>query len=146
MRHKVLVVKFIFVGGLAFIINYLLLGIFTRELHLQKIIAEVIAIALTMQLTFVLHDRWTYSENGSDTYRLKLSKRYTSYILANSSGALITALLFAFFAHYTQNLIALGLAAAISMCWNFFMNLFVWKKRKDVKHKDDIDDVLEKLS
>lgn len=96
---------------------------------------------ISLQLTFLLHDRWTYTHARlGKHYQWKIQKRYTGYMISNTFGSIMTVVLFTFFAQYLSNLFALGLAAVIVMVWNFTMNkVLIWKTKKPVVVSESVE-------
>lgn len=127
-QDKRLIAKFIIVGSSAFVFNYLLLEMFISNFHLGKTVAETISMVISVNLSFLVHDKWTYVVDHS-TYQTSRKYRYLSYLMTNSSGSVITIVLFTILAQNLSNLIALALAALVAMCWNFIMNLIIWKQK-----------------
>ena len=127
--------RFIVVGIIGFVFNYMILTAVIDYLKLERIVAEIIAMIFALQITFFLHDRWTYSSSHKHgvEYSWGLKKRYMTYLLSNSFGSLLTIVLFGVFAQYLPKLSALACAALISMSWNFILNkVVVWRKPKDI--------------
>lgn len=131
IRNKRLIAKFIIVGTVGFFANYIVLEIALRTVTNSEPIAAIIAMAITINLTFYLHDKWTYIKPKTDYY-MSIFKRYPSYLTTNSSGAVITIVLFSLLSNTLPNIIALGVAALTAMIWNFIMNLVVWRHHKEI--------------
>lgn len=124
--------RFLIVGVGAFLFNYALLYTFSGVFRLEKILGEVLAMIVSLQLTFIAHDKWTYPSSSSKQYSHTLLSRYIGYLASNSFGSIITIGLFALFSTLTGNFTALAVSALIAMVWNFCMNRFViwrWKTR-----------------
>ncbi len=137
-KHRVLVTRFVIVGSIGFICNFAVLKTLTY-LEVNSVIAEVIAVLIALQITFLLHDNWTYKLHISKIkHKYKLSTRYFGYLTSNSIGALITVVLFSIFSIFLEHFYALVLASMFSMVWNFIMNkLLVWRH----KTSEDIPEV-----
>jgi putative flippase GtrA len=104
-----------------------------REFGANRLIGEAVAMLFSLQLTFALHDRWTYKgEDFAAGYSMGVRKRYVSYLISNSFGSVLTVVLFASFA-FLPRFMALGAAAAVSMVWNFVFNkVVIWRKSNAV--------------
>lgn len=125
---KNLLIRFIIVGGIGFITNLFILTVLNHSFGLNKIVSEVLAAVVALQVTFLFHDNWTYKTNTTE-YDLKFWARYPSYILSNSFGSIATVFLFSIFSLIMPNAIALGFAATLAMVWNFFMNkVLIWRR------------------
>ncbi len=129
IKNKALIAKFLVVGSIGFFTNYAVLELVLGTVTQNKTIAAILAMAVTINLTFILHDKWTYISKKSG-YQMTLPKRYVSYLSTNSSGAVITIVCFAILSTSLPNIVALAIAALTAMTWNFIMNLLVWRHRK----------------
>jgi putative flippase GtrA len=128
-RNKKLTAKFIAIGSVGFIFNYGVLKLCYHAFHFNSILSEIIAAAAALQLTFLLHDKWTYRiDRTIHKYHLSLAQRYKAYLFSNSFGSLLTVIFFALFEIFFRHLIALGLAAIAGMIWNFVINkAIIWR-------------------
>lgn len=123
--------RFVLVGGSAFLLNYFLLRIFHTHLGLDQVASEAISMVVSLQFTFIVHDRWTYElDEARIAYRLSLARRYVSYLFSNSFGSAITIVGFVVLSRYWSSLISLAVAAGLAMIWNFTMNkVLIWRHR-----------------
>lgn len=130
-KNKQLVFRFLCVGGVGFIFNYTVLQFSTITFDLHKIQGEIIAAIVALQVTFLLHDNWTYEvhkNTESVLYRLPFKKRYGAYIFSNSFGSIMTVVFFGILSMVLIDFIALGFAAIAAMVWNFIINkFFIWR-------------------
>jgi glycosyltransferase involved in cell wall biosynthesis len=123
--------RFMIVGATGFIVNYLILVLLTQFLGIGHVAAEVIAAIVALQVTFLLHDRWTYQlHTPPGTERLKLPARYASYIISNAFGSFMTVVAFSFLYSYLTRLTALLVAAIVGVIWNYLMNTYIIWQRK----------------
>jgi putative flippase GtrA len=123
------VCRFGIVGGIGFVVNYGVLSLLSSHYRLDHVTSEVIAMLIALQVTFVLHDIWTYREHKRrHDYSHRLRVRYGSYLLSNTAGSAMTIVGYAVLYHYLHSFFALALAAVVGMLWNFCINRFViWK-------------------
>jgi putative flippase GtrA len=130
-RDKKLTAKFGIIGGIGFICNYSVLKFATGVWSFNRIIAEILGALVALQVTFLLHDRWTYRiDKAVHKYHLTTVKRYRMYLFSNSFGALLTVVLFSIFSIFAGHLLALAMAALIGLLWNFLANKgFVWSHK-----------------
>lgn len=121
-------IRFFVVGCAGFISNASVLVIITH-FGLHKIPAEVISMIISLQLTFALHDKWTYVSNfKARNYSKPLGKRYLLYLASNSFGSIMTIVLFSFLSIFLDSLLSLAIASIISMFWNYMMNkIVIWR-------------------
>jgi putative flippase GtrA len=132
-RYSKQTLKFLLVGGLGFIFNFIILKI-SIYFGVNIVLSEIIATLFALQLTFLLHDNWTYKLHKKKSHHYNNSIRYIGFITSNSIGSILTIILFSI---YLSHFIALALAAMISMAWSFFMNkMLIWKnKHIDISYK-----------
>ena len=128
-RRKGVSIRFVIIGGVGFVCNYAVLWTGTEKLGLQKILAELIAAAVALQVTFLFHDRWTYrNRHEARQYHLSLWRRYRLYVVSNSFASLLTVVFFALFSLFLSHFEALALSALAGLLWNFFMNkAIIWR-------------------
>jgi putative flippase GtrA len=122
-RNKKLTIKFIIIGGMGFVSNFFVLKLAISQFGLNKVVAELIAAAVALQITFLLHDKWTYRiDKTVHKYHLHFWSRYRTYILSNSFASFITVIFFAIFSIFLSHFFALAFAAVVGMSWNFIVN------------------------
>lgn len=61
--------RFGIVGGLAFIIDYFLLYIFTEFLHVHYLISATIGFSVSVIFNYILSIKWVFDVNKKQTYR-----------------------------------------------------------------------------
>ena len=134
-KHFVIeVCRFGTVGCIGFGVNYSVLTLLSSHYGLGHVMSEIIAILVALQVTFVLHDVWTYREHTRrHDYSYRLGIRYGSYLLSNTTGSIITIVGYAMLYHFLHSFSALAVAAILSMVWNFCINRFVIWKHHNVK-------------
>jgi glycosyltransferase involved in cell wall biosynthesis len=127
--------RFLIVGGIGFLTNYAILVVLTQFNTVQHIIAETIAAAVALQVTFLLHNSWTYNlKTQVSDVRLPLTARYVSYILTNAFGSFMTVVMFGVLYSYVPRLPSLLLAAVLGIVWNYLVNTYViWSTRGKYK-------------
>lgn len=131
----ILLLQFSLVGASGFCVNFFILNAAQTFLHTSKALSEVFAALIALQLTFILHDQWTYSQHHTSKYKLSFAKRYFSYLLTNSFGSIATVIMFWLLSHIiNSSFIALSISAAVAMVWNFIINkVFIWQKGINLK-------------
>lgn len=118
--------RFLMVGIIGFLTNFGFLFVFHGLLGLALLAAQLMAVEISIVVTFLLHHYWTYGHGGA------WLKKLLQYNLSASIGALLnTVLLWVFVVklgvHY---LAALAAAAAIVMTWNYIINLkLIWSSK-----------------
>lgn len=131
----VLTAKFVLVGIIGFLVNFVGLRFFVNTFGMNNVLSEVLATIIALQITFVFHNSWTYNTLNStnEHYHLSLWQRYVAFISSNTIGSLMTIGAFAITSTFIDSkFVALGLAAVLGTTWNYFANLyFTWKKDRE---------------
>lgn len=124
--------RFILVGLIGFLTNYVILVSLSHFFGVHHIMAEVIAAVVALHVTFVLHDRWTYTlHTPKGTERLSSKTRYVSYLFSNSFGSFVTIITFGLLYGHLTRLTSLLLAAVTGVVWNYFVNTYIiWSKKR----------------
>lgn len=120
--------RFLVVGVIGLAVNQGVLMLLAGEFSLALLLASPIAIVLSMIVTFLLNETWTWQDRGAG----RLINRALLYGAINSGGLLInTGVLFYLTrppndSHYLlANLIGAGVAAI----WNFGLNhAITWRQ------------------
>jgi glycosyltransferase involved in cell wall biosynthesis len=122
--------RFLIVGATGFIVNYIVLVALTHIVKLGHVTAEIFAILVALQVTFILHDRWTYQLRApSVATKLKLISRYIAYLISNAFGSFMTVLAFSILYNHMNRLPALLISATAGVVWNYFMNTYIiWRR------------------
>lgn len=121
-KEKNIAIKFGIIGGVGFVTNYAVLKLGIGQ-GLNKIVAEILAALLALQVTFIFHDKWTYKiDKTKHNYNLPFSKRYRIYLISNSFGSLMVVVFFALFTLFLGHFFALALAAVAGLIWNYVIN------------------------
>jgi putative flippase GtrA len=119
--------KFLLVGAVGLGVNQVMLIILHDSVSLALAVASVLAVAVSMIVTFTLNEMWTWHDRGSNP----IIHRMGSYVPINTVGLAINTgvlllLVDRFEVHkLVANLIGAGLAAI----WNFCLNSAVtWRE------------------
>jgi dolichol-phosphate mannosyltransferase len=132
-------VRFCIVGALGFVINFAILTLLYRKLHSPVFISQLIAGEIALFSNFLFHHHWTYKANKvrKTLTRLIIQFHVTSWIAVVGSAFIVSAGVHIFHLHY---FIALVVASALAMAWNFGWSKFViWRKHTptdDVKEEN----------
>ncbi|MDQ3778970.1 MAG: GtrA family protein [Chloroflexota bacterium] len=118
--------KFVVVGAVGLAVNqgllFLLAGIGSASLT----VSSPIAILVSMAVTFLLNEIWTWHDRGSG----RVLQRAVLYSTINSGGLIINwgVLLYLEREWGMHYLLANLVGAAIAACWNFTLNhLITWR-------------------
>ena len=118
--------KFLLVGAFGLLVNQGALVVLHDGSDVRLNVASPLAIFVSMVVTFMLNEHWTWHDRGSG----RIVNRMMTYVPINSVGLLInwgmlTWLVHDYgFHHLVANLFGAGVAAI----WNFIMNNVVtWR-------------------
>lgn len=121
-------IRFGLVGALGFIVNLILLMLLYKLLHVPLFIAQLVSAEVALFSNFMLHHHWTYRHNGviKSPRRLILEFHVTSWVAIIGTAAIVSLTVESL---HLQYLIALCIAGALAMVWNYLWSKFVvWKK------------------
>jgi putative flippase GtrA len=118
--------KFLLVGGIGLGVNQGILFVLVGLLGMAVIAASPIAIFLSMVVTFVLNERWTWRDRGQGS----IAQRAMLYGSINSVGLLINWFTLVSLERMGLNyLIANLIGAGIAAIWNFSLNhALTWRQ------------------
>lgn len=111
--------KFIVVGAIGLGVNMLMLFLLRELTEIPLRYSSVIAIGISMLVTFTLNERWTWHDRGKGS----ILSRMAMYVPINTVGLIINTEVLLVLEragmHYLlANLVGAGLAAV----WNFMVN------------------------
>lgn len=121
-------IRFCLVGGIGFIINLALLSLLYKVLDMPILVAQFIAAELSLFNNFILHHKWTYKRSA-------VTKTLPTLIVqfhASSWAAIIGSTLIVSFCVGVLEwnyILALVLASAIALLWNFVWTKYgIWRQ------------------
>ncbi len=120
LEHALRFQKFLAVGGVGFVVNSAFLYLLTDIALLFYVASSILAIEISMLVTFLLNETWTWRDRSEGA----LWGRMWRYQLVNLTGLLINvAVLYALTAglglhYFGSNLMGAGMAAV----WNYTVN------------------------
>lgn len=120
-------VRFGIVGGIGFVVNFIILTLLYKVLNSPILIAQLLAGEIALLCNFLLHNKWTYnSHNVQKSFRqLIIQFHVTSWIAVIGVAIIVTVGIDVFHLHY---FVALMIAAATAMLWNFCWTKYViWR-------------------
>ncbi len=118
--------KFLLVGAIGLAVNqgalFALVGMADRPV----VAASPVAIILSMFVTFILNERWTWHDRGEG----RILRRALMYGTINSGGLVINWALLVFLERGGVNyLLANLVGAGVAAIWNFGLNhSFTWRR------------------
>jgi len=109
-------IRYLFVGGTSFTIDFSLLFVLHGKAHIHLAIATSIAYWLSIAYNFLLNRSWTFSARD----KTDLRRHLTSYLVLLGFNYLFTVIFVDIASHQINYLIAKALSVAISMSWTYF--------------------------
>lgn len=118
--------KFLLVGAVGLVVNQGLLFALVTYFGVRVAAASPVAIVVSMVVTFLLNELWTWHDRGEG----HVLRRASYYALINSGGLLINwGILIALHDAGLNYLIANLFGAGVAAVWNFCLNnLLTWKR------------------
>jgi putative flippase GtrA len=119
--------KFLVVGAVGLAVNEVMLFVLHDGVSLTIRIASTIAILISMVVTFVLNERWTWHDRGGG----KIVHRVMLYFPINSGGLLINVVVLSLLVDHTDmhHLVANLVGAGLAAIWNFSLNnAITWRR------------------
>jgi len=124
-------VRFCLVGAIGFVINFVLLTILYKVLHIHLFIAQLIAGEIALFSNFLMHHNWTYKHKKVKKTIPSLLWQFhvTSWIAIVGSALMVSGGVRYLHLHYFT---ALVLSSAVALLWNFgWSKLVIWKHHHD---------------
>ena len=119
--------KFLVVGSFGLLVNQMMLVALHDIGGMPLVLASPVAIFVSMVVTFLLNEAWTWHDRGSGP----IVHRLGTYVPINTGGLIINWAILVYLAenqgvhHLVANLIGAGLAAV----WNFGLNnAITWRE------------------
>lgn len=119
--------KFLTVGAVGLVVNQAGLASLHDIIGLAVVAASPVAIFLSMIVTFILNERWTWHDRGSG----RVISRAMTYVPINVGGLLINwgILYYLNDEHGVHYLAANLIGASIAAVWNFLLNhAITWRR------------------
>jgi putative flippase GtrA len=119
--------KFLVVGSFGLLVNQMMLFALHDIGGMRLVLASPVAIFVSMVVTFMLNEAWTWHDRGSGP----IVQRLGTYVPINTGGLIINWAILVYLAenqgvhHLVANLIGAGVAAV----WNFGLNnAITWRE------------------
>ena len=119
--------KFLIVGSFGLIVNQLMLVMLHDVGGIRLVVASPLAILVSMAVTFMLNEMWTWHDRGSGP----IVHRLGTYVPINSGGLLINWVILLYLAEHqgVHHLVANLIGAGVAALWNFSLNnAITWRE------------------
>jgi putative flippase GtrA len=118
--------RFIVVGAIGFVVNFLGLALFFDVLRLPIAIAQIVSVELAILATFVGNNSWAFSGHRHIPLGRKIWRFHASAVTGMAINSVVVIILVRFFdVHYGLSLAAGSLAG---LTWNYTLyKHFVFK-------------------
>ncbi len=110
-------VRYLFVGGSTFVIDFGLLFALHGKAHVNLAIATSLAYWISIAYNFSLNRHWTFSQRDKSDLRRHLS----TYLVLLGFNYLFTVIFIDLVSHHINYLAAKAIAVLISMSWTYFV-------------------------
>ena len=124
---KIEFIRFCIVGGMGFVINFIILVTLRNIFGFPVFLAQLIGAEIALFSNFMLHHHWTYKAHKVD----KSLKQLIIQFHISSWPAIIGSALMVTGAEkylHLNDALSLILSSAIALMWNFFWSKFIiWK-------------------
>lgn len=110
--------RYLFVGGTAFVVDYVLLFVFTEFVHLHYLVASVFSFLISLIVNYLFCIFWVFHHNSSKS---RISEFLVFLLIASIGLGLNTSIMYLFTdgldLHYMLSKI---ISSFIVAFWNFF--------------------------
>jgi len=130
LRHHF--VRFCIVGMFGFLVNFVLLTVLYKGLHMHLFIAQLISSEVALFGNFILHHNWTYKGHVTrkSVGELLVQFHASSWAAIIGSALIVAGGVKFFHLHY---FVALVIASAVALMWNFGWTKFViWRHHHEM--------------
>lgn len=114
-------VRFLLVGSVGFVINYIFLTITYRLLHIPIFISQLLSAEIALLATFTGNNFWAFRGHHHISIKSKLLK----YHLTSGSGIIINTLIVGSLVKYAGLYYGLALVCGtfVGLVWNYIFNI-----------------------
>jgi Predicted membrane protein len=125
-------IRFLFIGALGFVVNYLSLGLFFDLMKLSILISQIIGVELAVIVTFIGNNYWTFKGHQNKSMVNKFIKFQISALggVLINSGIVISTVQYLHF-YYGISLI---IGSLVGLIWNYTLyKKFVFRTKIELK-------------
>lgn len=121
-------IRFLFVGGVGFVVNFIGLTILFHMLGIPILISQLISAEVALIVTFFGNNYWAFSGDHHHTLKQKIMRYHMTAWIGVGINSLCVVLL-VHYAHWYYGF-ALVVGAAVGLVWNYTLNKKVIFLRK----------------
>lgn len=109
--------RYVFVGGLAFIVDYFFLYFFSDICGIYYLISAILSFIISVLVNYILSTKWVFNQDNIDNKVLE----FNLFILISTIGLIFTEILLYFFTDILgiYYLVSKVISAVIVLFWNF---------------------------
>jgi putative flippase GtrA len=133
-------IRFSIVGVVGFIVTALILGLLKGALKINIALATLVASEVGLISNFIFHQNWTYKYHSHKSIKKKL----LHFHMSSWSGVAIITIIetISVKVFKIEYIVALAIAAIITMFWNFFWTKYFIFNRRVPKVLLDPEDIV----
>jgi putative flippase GtrA len=120
--------RFIFIGGVGFVVNYVMLTILFAWLKVPILISQLLSAEIGLLATFTGNNFWAFRGHHHISIKSKLIK----YHFTSGTGLIINTLIVTLFVKYGHLYygLALVVGSLVALSWNYgFNKKFIFKNK-----------------
>jgi putative flippase GtrA len=110
-------IRYLFVGGTTFMIDFALLYLLHSKAHIELAIATSSGYWISIVYNFFLNRTWTFSA----VEKTNLRKNLSTYLVLLGCNYIFTVVFISILSHSINYLLAKVLAVAIQMTWTYYI-------------------------
>lgn len=109
--------RYVFVGGLAFIVDFFFLYFFSDICGIYYLISAILSFIISVLVNYILSTKWVFNQDNIDNKVLE----FNLFILISTIGLIFTEILLYFFTDILgiYYLVSKVISAVIVLFWNF---------------------------
>ena len=121
------IIKFVIVGGTAFIIDYGIFTLLSQFIHIHYLIASIVSFSISVFYNYILSIKWIFNVRKKQT-----SKEFIMFIFFSVIGLVLNSLIMYILVDlfYIHEMISKIIATGIVMIYNFITRKIFLEDKK----------------